>query len=58
MSTLVAAPKPSKAATKTVPSNAQASRAARFRSKAFTRELTEVFHAAKLRALDAAKPKA
>ena len=58
MSTLVAAPKPSKVAKKAAASNAQDSRAARFHSKAFTRELTGVFHAAKLRALDAAKPKA
>ncbi len=54
MSAVVSAPKPVK---KAAHLPAQEGRTARFRSKAFARELTTAFHAAKLRALDAAKPK-
>ncbi|MFA6546202.1 MAG: hypothetical protein WCS99_17415 [Limisphaerales bacterium] len=58
MSAVVAEPKSGKAAKKATASPTQESRAARFRSKAFTREMTTAFHAAKLRALEATKAKA
>lgn len=58
MSVAVAAPKTSKPTKTATTTPLAASRPARFRSRAFTRELATAFHGAKLRALDVAKPKA
>lgn len=58
MSVVVSAPKTGKPAKRTAATTKAGSRSARFRSRAFTRELTAAFHGAKLRVLDAAKRKA
>lgn len=58
MSVVVATPKAGKPARRTGATTTADSRSARFRSRAFTRELTAAFHGAKLRVLDAAKRKA
>ncbi len=57
MSTVAAESKPSKAAQKAASSRNANARAERIRSKDFAREMTSAFHSAKLRALDADKPR-
>jgi hypothetical protein len=58
MSVVVAEPKTGKTVRNLASAKPKQDRAARFRTKEFTRELTAVFHQAKLRALDATKGKA
>jgi hypothetical protein len=58
MSVVVTAPKAGKLAKASASPKTKQDRVARFRTKAFARELTAAFHQAKLHALDATKGQA
>lgn len=57
MSVVISAPQAGKPMRPAAATTTAGSRSARIHSRAFTRKLTAAFHGAKLRALDAAKPK-